>query len=184
MRFILLVAAIIARSIFAASQRAASSRFSRTVSLSRKKRAKRNCRGGRSRRTRIEAWLQTYLHVEDSEYVRAIGPRYLISAVARIYRPGCKADHVLVLEGPQGRLKSELLRTLARRDEWFSDRLSHVASKDAMLEVAGVWLIEIAEMDALTRATSSTMKRFLTHRHDRYRPPYGRHMTSLPRQCV
>ena len=62
---------------------------------------------------RLDAWLVTYFHVEDSPYVRAIGPRYLISSVARIYRPGCKVDHVLVLEGPQGKQKSEALRTLA-----------------------------------------------------------------------
>jgi predicted P-loop ATPase len=42
-------------------------------------------------------------------------------------------------------LKSTALRTLAVRDEWFTDRLSHVASKDAMLETAGVLIIEIAD---------------------------------------
>ena len=133
---------------------------------------------------RAETWLQTYLHAEDSEYVRAIGPRFLISAVARIYEPGEKVDHVLVLEGPQGKQKSEALRTLAVRDAWFSDRLSHVASKDAIIETAGVLLIEIAEMDALVRASSSAMKSFLTRRSDRFRPPYGKHTISLPRQCV
>ena len=70
----------------------------------------------------LESWLPTYFHVEDSEYVRAIGPRYLISAVARIFKPGCKVDHVLVLEGPQGKQKSEALRTLAINDDWFTDR--------------------------------------------------------------
>jgi putative DNA primase/helicase len=62
--------------------------------------------------------------------------------------------------------------------------LSHVASKDAAQELAGVLIIELAEMDALTRATASAMKSFLTRRHDRYRPPYGKHLTTLPRQCV
>ena len=33
---------------------------------------------------RLDAWLVTYFHAEDSEYIRAIGPRYLISSVARI----------------------------------------------------------------------------------------------------
>jgi predicted P-loop ATPase len=133
---------------------------------------------------RLGSWLQGYFHAEDSEYVRAIGQRFLISAVARIFKPGCKVDHVLVLEGPQGRLKSEALRTLAINDAWFTDRLSHVASKDAFLETAGVLLIEIAEMDALTRATSSAMKSYLARRHDRFRPPYGKHVVNQPRQCV
>jgi predicted P-loop ATPase len=76
------------------------------------------------------------------------------------------------------------LRTLAIKDEWFTDRLSHLASKDAVLETAGVLLVEIAEMDALTKAKSSAIKSFLTRRHDRFRPPYGKHTIKLPRQCV
>jgi predicted P-loop ATPase len=91
---------------------------------------------------------------------------------------------VLVLEGPQGKQKSEALRTLVKDEGWFTDRLSHVASKDAALEIAGVQIVEIAEMDALTRATSSAIKSFITRRHDRFRPPYGKHLTTLPRQCV
>jgi predicted P-loop ATPase len=133
---------------------------------------------------RLDTWLVTYFHAEDSLYLRAIGPRYLISAVARIYRPGCKVDHTLVLEGPQGKQKSEGLRILAVNDAWFTDRLSHVSSKDAAQEMAGVLIIEIAELDALTRATASATKSFLTRRRDRYRPPYGKHLTTLPRQCI
>jgi predicted P-loop ATPase len=133
---------------------------------------------------RLPTWLQTYFHADDSEYVRAIGPRYLISAVARIHRPGCKVDHSIILEGPQGKQKSEALRTLAINDDWFTDRLSNVASKDAALEAAGVLIVEIAEMDALTKATSSAIKAFLTRRHDRFRPPYGKHTIRLLRQCV
>jgi predicted P-loop ATPase len=133
---------------------------------------------------RLDTWLVTYLHVDDSEYARAVGPRFLISAVARIYQPGCKVDHVLVLEGPQGKLKSEALRTLAVRDAWFADRLSHVASKDAAQETAGVLVIEVAEMDALTRAAPSAMKAFITRRYDRFRPPFGKHPINRGRQCI
>ena len=98
-------------------------------------------------KSRAETWLQQICHVQDSPYVRAIGPRFLISAVARVFKPGCQADHMLVLEGPQGELKSTLLRTLAIRDEWFADRLSHVGTKDAAIEVGGVFIFEIAELD-------------------------------------
>jgi predicted P-loop ATPase len=133
---------------------------------------------------RLDTWLVTYFHAEDSAYIRAVGPRYLISAVARIHEPGRKVDHIIILEGPQGKQKSEALRTLAISDDWFTDRLSHIASKDAALETAGVLIVEIAEMDALTKATSSAIKSFLTRRHDRFRPPFGKHTIRLLRQCV
>jgi len=134
---------------------------------------------------RLDAWLVTYFHVEDTPYIRAVGPRYLISAPARIYRPGCKVDYTLVLEDPQqGTQKSEALRTLAVCEEWFTDRLSHVSSKDAALEMAGVLIIELPELDALIRASASTQKAFLTRRHDRFRPPYGKHLVRVPRQSI
>jgi predicted P-loop ATPase len=133
---------------------------------------------------RLDTWLVTYFHADDTEYVRAVGPRFLTSAVARIYRPGCKVDHMLVLEGPQGKQKSEALRTVAVKDAWFTDQLSHVASKDASLETEGVLLIEFGEMDALTKATNSALKSFITRRHDRVRPPWGIHAINRPRQCV
>jgi predicted P-loop ATPase len=95
---------------------------------------------------RIDRWLITYLHSPDTPYARAIGPRFLISAVARIFDPGCKVDHMPVLEGPQGQGKSKAVRALAVRDEWYADRLSDPSSKDAAIETAGAWLIEVAEM--------------------------------------
>ena len=71
------------------------------------------------------------------------------------------------------------------RDVWFTDRLSGVATKDAAQEMAGVWLIEVAEMDVLTRASTSTKKTFLTRRRDRFRPPpHAKHVINLPRQCA
>ena len=134
--------------------------------------------------SRLDQWLVTYFHAEPTEYVLAVGPRWLISSVARIYQPGCQADHVLILEGPQGKQKSQALRTLPNDEFWFTDRLSHIGSKDAAIEIAGIQIVELAEMDALTKAASSTSKSFLTRRHDRFRPPWGKHPITLPRQCI
>ena len=133
---------------------------------------------------RLNRWLVTYLHTDDTPYTRAVGPRWLISAVVRIYRPGEKVDHMLVLEGPQGKQKSETLRTLAVKDAWFTDRLSNISSKDAAQEMSGIMLIELAELAAINKASSSDSKGFLTRRRDRFRPPYGKHTVDLPRQCV
>jgi hypothetical protein len=51
---------------------------------------------------RVEQWLSSYLGVGACEYVTAIGRMFLVAAIARIYQPGCQADYMLILEGPQG----------------------------------------------------------------------------------
>jgi predicted P-loop ATPase len=48
----------------------------------------------------------------------------------------------------------------------------------------GVWIVEIAELDAMSRAEVSRIKAFLTRTTDRFRPPYGRYTVEVPRQCV
>ena len=131
---------------------------------------------------RLDRFLTRYFGVEDSPYVRAVGSRFPISAVARVFEPGCQADHMLILEGPQGILKSSALRALA--DPWFTDRISRLGGKDSSMEVAGVWLIEMSELDALTTATTSAIKSFVTRQHERFRPPYGKHVINRRRQCI
>ena len=107
----------------------------------------------------------------------------MISAVARIMQPGAKVDHMLILEGPQGGKKSSALKTLAGA-EWFTDELAEIGSKDAAQQMRGIWIIEIAELDAISRAEVSRIKAFLTRTTDRYRPPYERYVVEVPRQCV
>ena len=131
---------------------------------------------------RLDLWLMTYLGVADTPYARAVGARWLSSAVARIYIPGAKADCVLILEGPQGIKKSSALMTLA--EPWFTDRLSDLGSKDAAMETKGVWIIEVAELDSMSRTEVGAIKAFISRTHDRFRPPYGKRLVDLPRQCV
>ena len=132
---------------------------------------------------RIETWACRYLGAEDTAFNRNVGALWLISAVARIFRPGVKADHMLVLEGPQGARKSTALKILAGED-WFTDELPDLGSKDAAMHMQGVWIIEIAELDAIGKAEVSRIKAFLTRTTDRFRPPYGRYTIEVPRQCV
>jgi predicted P-loop ATPase len=52
------------------------------------------------------------------------------------------------------------------------------------METRGVWIIEIAELDTMGRAEVSTIKAFMSRTQDRFRPPYGKRLVDLPRQCV
>jgi predicted P-loop ATPase len=131
---------------------------------------------------RVDRWLSTYLGAEDTEYSRAIGSRWLISAVARIFRPGAKADCCLILEGAQGIRKSTALRTVA--GEYFTDELADLGSKDAAMQTRGVWIIELSELDNLSHAEVARIKAFMSRTTDRFRPPYGMRLVESPRQCV
>jgi predicted P-loop ATPase len=158
--------------------------------------------------SRLDMWLETYLGARiDAEaldaglsdhdlnreeptaserytaYLRSVGPKWLIAAVARIYRPGCKADYVIILEGPQGVGKSTCLRILAG-DEWFADEIADLGSKDSAQDLRGKWIVELAEVAALRRPEVERVKAFVSRNVDHYRPSYGRRSMDFPRQCV
>ncbi|MDW9880460.1 hypothetical protein GOA90_25060 [Sinorhizobium meliloti] len=132
---------------------------------------------------RVENWLTYYMGVEDTPYARTVGMRWLISSVARGLQPGCKVDTMPILEGPQGARKSTAIRVLYG-DDFFTDELSDIGSKDAMMELQGVWGLEVAEMHRFSAAETNAVKKFLTRQTDRFRPPYGRSVIEAPRRVV
>lgn len=131
---------------------------------------------------RLDCWLHMFLGVQMSEYSSAVGSRWMTAAVKRVYQPGCKCDYMLVLEGVQGKSKSQSLGILA--DGWYVEDLSNIGSKDSKQQLQGAWIIEIAEIDKLGKQEAGEVKTFLTQCKDRFRPAYGRRLTDVPRQCV
>ena len=121
---------------------------------------------------------------EECQLVRM----WMISAVARAMKPGCKADHVLVLEGEQGVGKSTGLKALFDPDErgWFRRSMPAMGSKDSFIHLAGAWCIELAELASVNSrwAELDKVKAFITDESDTYRPLWSGRGITVPRRTV
>lgn len=114
-------------------------------------------------------------------YVR----KFLLAAVRRAVRPGCKSDSVLVLKGDPGTYKSSTVQALFG-EKWTSESLPDLGNVKAVGEaLASKWAAELAELAELFRSSRDTTTAFITRLTDRYRPAYARGAaTDHPRMCV
>jgi predicted P-loop ATPase len=131
---------------------------------------------------RLDTLLIDYLGAENTPYVRAVTRKTLVAAVARVLVPGIKFDNVLVIVGPQGIGKSYIIKQLGK--SWYSDSVTTVQGKEAMEQIQGFWLVELAELSATRKAEAEAVKHFISKQEDSYRVAYGRQVSRFPRQCV
>lgn len=131
---------------------------------------------------RLDAWLTDIMGVVPTEYSSKVGKRWLVSAVGRVMKPGCKADSVMILEGAQGAGKSTAMSVLG--GEWFMDTPFALGDKDGFQAIRGKWIVELGELDSFNKAESTKAKQFFSASTDTYRESYGRRTMDVPRQCV
>ncbi len=134
------------------------------------------------RQRRLDMACHWYFGAEDTEYHREVFKRWILSAIARIYRPGIKADCMTVFEGPQGIRKSTAIRVIF--DPWFTDQLSEVGTKDSSLELRGIWCAEYSDLEGMNNAEATKIKSYMSQTFDYFRPPYGRVSVKINRQTV
>ena len=131
---------------------------------------------------RLDTLFIDYLGAADDDYTRAVCRKSFTAAVARAMIPGSKFDNMLILCGPQGIGKSTILDKMSKG--WYNDSIRTFEGKEASELLQGVWLVEVAELDAFRRTDVARIKQFLSLRADRYRAAYGRNVKELPRCCV
>lgn len=132
---------------------------------------------------RIEDFIPDGLGGEyGSNYIMSASKNFWISMAARVYRPGCQVDNMLVLEGAQGIGKTNALRVIG--GEWYAEAQENIMSKDFFMILRGKIIIEVSELNAFKRAEVTRIKQVITAATDRYRAPYERHAKDHPRQSV
>lgn len=133
---------------------------------------------------RIDAFFIQFLGCKDNAYTRAVTRTMFLSLVARIFQSGCKVDTMVVLVGEQGLGKSTILRKLMPNEDWFSDSLANIQSKDAYEQLLEKSLIEIGELSAMKKSDVENTKLFISKQSDNYRKAYGHHAENVKRQCI
>lgn len=145
------------------------------------------------RQPRLEKWLTYYLGCEheSAEYLAFIGKKWLTAGVKRIFEPGAKFDHVLVIEGEQGIYKSTALKKLATfgRDkpiEYFTDSvtIADIQNKDTIMKIQGSIIVELSELSGFSKKDDEEIKRWITVQHDAVRLPYARQTSNFKRQFI
>lgn len=133
---------------------------------------------------RLDRWMSTYLGAEDTAFNRAVARLSLVAAVRRILQPGCKFDHIIVLESPEGRGKSSAIEILAGTENFSDQTILSLDDRGQQEAVQGVWLYEIADLAGHSRAEVERVKAFASRTRDRARPAYGRCRVDKARTCV
>ena len=134
---------------------------------------------------RLDRFLIDYAGAADTPYVRAVSELMFLSVVRRNRQPGAKFDEMIVLESAQGKNKSEALRIMARKDDWFGDSFPMDADERKTLEHGqGKLIIEVAELQGIRRTEVESVKAMLSRRIDEGRLAYARSHTKQPRRFI
>lgn len=131
---------------------------------------------------RIETLFIDYLGADDTHYNRQVARKWVMGAVARIYKPGIKYDTMVILYGGQGGGKSTLASKMG--GDWYNQSINTFKGDEAYKKLQGSWICEIEELSAFQKSTIEDIKSFVSAVIDIYRASYGKRTQRYPRQCV
>lgn len=131
---------------------------------------------------RIDTFMSYGMGAKHHMYTRAVSKNFWLSMVARVYKPGCQVDNLVVLEGAQGIGKNRAWRAVGGK--WYTQTKCRPDEKDFYLTLQGKLIVEFNELVAVRRSDAEEMKACISCTVDNYRTPYGRVSRDHPRQCV
>ena len=133
---------------------------------------------------RIEHLLTHIMKAEDTPYTREVSRLLIAGGIHRLVNPGCRFDEVPILTGDQMRGKSTFIEWLAVEKRFHGSTQNMTGDRDSIEKLSGCWIIEIPELTAIRGTSVEKVKAFVSTAEDRYRLPYDRNVSTLPRGCI
>ena len=117
------------------------------------------------------------------DYLSLVGKYWLLAMVRRVTKPGCRFEYCPVLEGGQGLRKSALAMALAG-EKHFSAALSMACLDVSKEKIQSLWIYEVTELVALSKADLALLKSFTTNNSVACRQSYDTNIKLIPRRFV
>lgn len=128
---------------------------------------------------------------EHPDYLAFVATKWMTAAIKRIMQPGCKFDHVLILESEsQGFYKSGAFKTLAtfgdEEESYYTDAISisEIKNPHTILKLQGVMIAELAELEGFAKTSDEMAKNWITQTEDVIKLVYDKYVTKYPRQFI
>ena len=110
--------------------------------------------------------------------------KWLIGCVARVYRPGCVFQTMLVLCASDGGEKKSSFFAVLAGGNWYRSHLPDIHDPRKVGQaLVGHLIVEFGELHAMRKADKEYVKEFLQRTHDKHDPKYRSEEVDAPRMC-
>lgn len=133
---------------------------------------------------RMPNFFSTYFGTVDTPYTSAVSLYVWTALAGRVMDPGCKADMVPILVGPQGCGKSRGVAALAPKPDWFAKLSLHERDEDLARKMRGVVVAELDELRGLDGRDAEAIKSWIAQTEDRWTPKYMEYASTHKRRCI
>ncbi|GMM13830.1 VapE family protein [Lactobacillus amylovorus subsp. animalium] len=135
------------------------------------------------KKRRLDDFFPTFLGVKKDEAASLITRLWFMGGAAKVYKPLTKIDFSLDLVGGQGVGKTTILQRIAPFD-LYTDQFNSFSDKDDISNLIGMFIVNDDEMTASSKSSFEEIKKFLTDKHFKYRPPYAKHIREFTKKFI
>lgn len=133
---------------------------------------------------RIATLFIDWFNVEDNVVNRKLSEKWLVSAIKRIYEPGCLIEGMIILVGAQGVGKSTFIKRLGKMKYSVEAIVDLRNEKNCVETFNRAWIVNFDELKSLIKADSDLAKAVLTRQSDTSRLAYREESETYERHCV